>query len=148
MKWKPWVSPVLLLTLSVPPAEHSTAWLARADQIAAAVERIEAVVAPASVAPSAGGGAVFQYLGELDRPGMIGRVEPGGRWTRFDLFREDSELTDSPPVDFEKEFRVRSRVVDNRAKIFRRHIRAAKVGEQGHVVGVAEGVGCVREAAA
>ena len=33
-------------------------------------------------------GGVFQYLGELDRPGTIGIVEPGGRWTRFDLFRE------------------------------------------------------------
>ncbi|MGQ0558041.1 MAG: sulfatase-like hydrolase/transferase [Sphingosinicella sp.] len=31
---------------------------------------------------------VFQYLGELERPGMIGVVRAGGRWTRFDLFRE------------------------------------------------------------
>ena len=33
-------------------------------------------------------GRVFQYLGELDRPGTIGIVEAGGLWTRFDLFRE------------------------------------------------------------
>jgi hypothetical protein len=31
---------------------------------------------------------VFQYLGDFDRPGMIGSVGPGGDWIRFDLFRE------------------------------------------------------------
>jgi len=34
------------------------------------------------------GGAVFQYLGELDRPGTIGRVDRGGTRIMFDLFRE------------------------------------------------------------
>ena len=31
---------------------------------------------------------VFQYLGDLDRPAVIGSVSPGGEWIRFDLFRE------------------------------------------------------------
>jgi hypothetical protein len=33
-------------------------------------------------------GAVFQYLGSLDRPGSIGLVGRGGRRIVFDLFRE------------------------------------------------------------
>ena len=31
---------------------------------------------------------IFQYLGDLDRPGAIGLVARGGDWIRFDLFRE------------------------------------------------------------
>ena len=42
----------------------------------------------ASPAPPAAGPGVFQYLGELDRPGMIGIVRPGGDWIMFDPFRE------------------------------------------------------------
>ena len=38
--------------------------------------------------PLPSGDGVFQYLGTLDRPGAIGIVRRGGRWTRFDLFRE------------------------------------------------------------
>lgn len=33
-------------------------------------------------------GAVFQYLGTLERPGAIGLVGRDGAWTRFDLFSE------------------------------------------------------------
>jgi glucan phosphoethanolaminetransferase (alkaline phosphatase superfamily) len=44
--------------------------------------------AGASAAPVRHDGGVFQYLGELDRPGMIGSVSRGGQWIRFDLFRE------------------------------------------------------------
>jgi hypothetical protein len=46
---------------------------------------LAAAGADARVAPA---GGVFQYLGELDRPGMIGRVDRGGRWIKFDLYRE------------------------------------------------------------
>ena len=45
-------------------------------------------VAGASAVPGRPGGAVFQYLGDFERPGMIGSVSRGGRWIRFDLFRE------------------------------------------------------------
>jgi hypothetical protein len=38
--------------------------------------------------PPPRGDGVFQYLGTLERPGMIGIVRRGGQWTRFDLFRE------------------------------------------------------------
>ncbi|MGZ8347258.1 MAG: sulfatase-like hydrolase/transferase [Allosphingosinicella sp.] len=31
---------------------------------------------------------IFQYLGDLDRPGAIAVVGRGGEWIRFDLFRE------------------------------------------------------------
>ena len=31
---------------------------------------------------------VFQYLGTLDRPGAIGRVDRSGRWTIFNLYQE------------------------------------------------------------
>ena len=44
--------------------------------------------AGASAPPPATHEAVFQYLGEFDRPGMIGAVSRGGQWLRFDLFRE------------------------------------------------------------
>ena len=44
--------------------------------------------AGASPAPAAAREAVFQYLGDFDRPGMIGAVSRGGQWIRFDLFRE------------------------------------------------------------
>jgi sulfatase-like protein len=42
----------------------------------------------AAPAPAAAGAGVFQYLGELDRPGMIGIVRAGGDWIQFDPFRE------------------------------------------------------------
>jgi hypothetical protein len=44
--------------------------------------------AGASPAPPPARDAVFQYLGDFDRPGMIGAVSRGGQWIRFDLFRE------------------------------------------------------------
>ena len=42
----------------------------------------------ATPTPAAAGRGVFQYLGELDRPGMIGIVRAGGDWIQFDPFRE------------------------------------------------------------
>jgi len=42
----------------------------------------------ASAAPAPDGSGVFQYLGDIDRPGMIGLVRRGGDWIRFDPFRE------------------------------------------------------------
>jgi hypothetical protein len=44
--------------------------------------------AGATGVPAPASAGVFQYLGELDRPGMIGRVTRGGDWIRFDLFEE------------------------------------------------------------
>lgn len=38
--------------------------------------------------PSPGPRRVFQYLGDFDRPAMIGTVGPGGDWIRFDPYRE------------------------------------------------------------
>ena len=38
--------------------------------------------------PAARHDGIFQYLGDLDRPGAIGLVARGGDWIRFDLFRE------------------------------------------------------------
>ncbi|WP_129790663.1 sulfatase-like hydrolase/transferase [Sphingosinicella sp. CPCC 101087] len=52
---------------------------------------MRAIILRAAGAQVAGGtmdGGVFQYLGELDRPGTIGRVGRRGAWIRFDLFRE------------------------------------------------------------
>ncbi len=39
-------------------------------------------------APVRRDGGVFQYLGDFDRPGLIGSVSRGGQWIRFDLFGE------------------------------------------------------------
>jgi len=51
---------------------------------------MRAIILRAAGAPVArrSAGAVFQYLGTLDRPGSIGVVGPGGEWTIFNLFDE------------------------------------------------------------
>lgn len=43
---------------------------------------------------------VFQYLGTLDRPGMIGSVDAAGRWDRFDLFAETVAHRGGPPEPY------------------------------------------------
>jgi phosphoglycerol transferase MdoB-like AlkP superfamily enzyme len=46
-------------------------------------------------------GAVFQYIGDLDRPAQIGLVEPGGRWTIFDFDTGDVRfLPGGKPVTY------------------------------------------------
>jgi hypothetical protein len=44
--------------------------------------------AGAAAAPVPDDQGVFQYLGDIDRPGMIGLVRRGGDWTLFDPFGE------------------------------------------------------------
>ena len=44
--------------------------------------------AGAAAAPAPDGLGVFQYLGDIDRPGMIGLVRRGGDWILFDPFAE------------------------------------------------------------
>ncbi len=44
--------------------------------------------AGAPAAPLRHDRGVFQYLGDFDRPGMIGSVARNGQWIRFDLFGE------------------------------------------------------------
>jgi hypothetical protein len=39
--------------------------------------------------------AVFQYIGTLDRPGLIGIVEPGGVWTTLNLETEELWFSDT-----------------------------------------------------
>ncbi|HYJ84106.1 MAG TPA: sulfatase-like hydrolase/transferase [Allosphingosinicella sp.] len=39
--------------------------------------------------------SVFQYIGTLDRPGVIGIVEPGGVWTSLNLETEELWFSDS-----------------------------------------------------
>jgi hypothetical protein len=39
--------------------------------------------------------AVFQYIGTLDRPGLIGIVQPGGVWTTLNLETEELWFSDS-----------------------------------------------------
>ncbi|HLL30422.1 MAG TPA: sulfatase-like hydrolase/transferase, partial [Allosphingosinicella sp.] len=47
------------------------------------------------VAPRPAKAAVFQYIGTLDRPGLIGIVEPGGVWTTLNLETEELWFSDS-----------------------------------------------------
>jgi hypothetical protein len=47
--------------------------------------------AGAAVPPARGDGAVFQYIGDLERPSSIAMRESGGRWTRLDLSTEEVE---------------------------------------------------------
>ena len=44
--------------------------------------------AAGAAVPQAAPRDVFQYLGDFQRPGMIGAVGSGGQWVRFDPFRE------------------------------------------------------------
>lgn len=46
-------------------------------------------------APPPARASVFQYIGTLDRPAVIGIVEPGGRWTTLDLETEELWFSDS-----------------------------------------------------
>lgn len=39
--------------------------------------------------------SVFQYIGTIDRPGVIGIVEPGGVWTTLDLETEEVWFSDT-----------------------------------------------------
>lgn len=44
--------------------------------------------------PKRAGGPVFQYIGSLDRPAVIGLVERGARWTTLDLETEEVRFSD------------------------------------------------------
>jgi hypothetical protein len=46
-------------------------------------------------APPAAKAAVFQYIGTLDRPGLIGIVETGGVWTTLNLETEEVGFSDT-----------------------------------------------------
>jgi phosphoglycerol transferase MdoB-like AlkP superfamily enzyme len=47
------------------------------------------------LAPRSARAAVFQYIGTLDRPGLIGIVEAGGVWTTLNLETEELWFSDS-----------------------------------------------------
>jgi hypothetical protein len=52
--------------------------------------------AGATVAPRAPAPGVFQYLGDLDRPGRIGMVDGAGEWILFDPARERVKRGEGP----------------------------------------------------
>ena len=52
------------------------------------VEMDERTLVEATVSACPDGHGVFQYLGDIDRPGMIGLVRRGGDWILFDPFAE------------------------------------------------------------
>ena len=53
-----------------------------------------------SAAPRSSG-SVFQFIGKLDRPSQIGLVEPGGRWTIYDLNTGDVRFVPGgPPLSY------------------------------------------------
>lgn len=49
----------------------------------------------AGVPPAPAKAAVFQYIGALDRPGVIGMVEAGAVWTTLNLDTEEVSFSDS-----------------------------------------------------